>query len=189
MDRGAWWATVHRAAKSRTRLKQLSKNNDSCIYRRRQWHPTPVLLPGKYHGWRSLVGYSPWDCKESDTTEQLQWCSQGSSEKQMGTSPLFAIHREEGGVVFPWEPEEMRCSGWTVREEKGGKFLFPPLLVLWRRIINDWMMGRKSTLLTTYSNANVILKIPSQTQPEIICNLGMLWTVQLTQLTFIVNMD
>ena len=27
---------------------------------RRQWHPTPVLLPGKSHGWRSLVGYSPW---------------------------------------------------------------------------------------------------------------------------------
>ena len=29
-------------------------------YRRRQWHPTPVLLPGKSHGWRSLVGCSPW---------------------------------------------------------------------------------------------------------------------------------
>ena len=30
------------------------------IYQRRQWHPTPVLLPGKSHGWRSLVGCSPW---------------------------------------------------------------------------------------------------------------------------------
>ena len=30
--------------------------------RRRQWHPTPVLLPGKFHGRRSLVGYSPWGC-------------------------------------------------------------------------------------------------------------------------------
>ena len=39
--------------------------------RRRQWHPTPVLLPGKSHGQRSLVGYSPWDCKESDMTELL----------------------------------------------------------------------------------------------------------------------
>ena len=28
--------------------------------RRRRWHPTPVLLPGKSHGWRSLVGYGPW---------------------------------------------------------------------------------------------------------------------------------
>ena len=32
------------------------------LSRRRQWHPTPVLLPGKSHGWRSLVGYSPWGC-------------------------------------------------------------------------------------------------------------------------------
>ena len=37
---------------------------------RRQWQPTPVLLPGESHGWRSLVVYSPWGCKESDTTEQ-----------------------------------------------------------------------------------------------------------------------
>ena len=40
---------------------------------RRQWHPTPVLLPGKSHGRRSLVGCSPWGCKESDTTEQLHF--------------------------------------------------------------------------------------------------------------------
>ena len=38
---------------------------------RRDWQFTPVLLPGKAHGQRSLVGYSPWDCKESDMTEQL----------------------------------------------------------------------------------------------------------------------
>ena len=37
----------------------------------RKWQPTPVFLPGKYHGQRSLVGYSPLDHKESDTTEQL----------------------------------------------------------------------------------------------------------------------
>ena len=35
--------------------------------RKRQWHPTPVLLLGKSHGWRSLVGCSPWGHKESDT--------------------------------------------------------------------------------------------------------------------------
>ena len=37
---------------------------------RRQWHPTPVLLPGKSHGRRSLVGCSPWGCWGSDTTER-----------------------------------------------------------------------------------------------------------------------
>ncbi|XDA89852.1 hypothetical protein R6Z07M_019459 [Ovis aries] len=35
--------------------------------------PTPVLLPGKSHEWRSLVGCSPWGCKESDTTERLHF--------------------------------------------------------------------------------------------------------------------
>ena len=38
---------------------------------RRKWQPTPVILPGKSHGQRSLVDYSPWDRKELDTTEQL----------------------------------------------------------------------------------------------------------------------
>jgi len=32
------------------------------ILQRRQWHPTPVILPGKSHGWRSLEGCSPWGC-------------------------------------------------------------------------------------------------------------------------------
>ena len=42
---------------------------------RRKWQSTPVLLPGKSHGWRSLIGYSPWGRKESDTTEQLHFFS------------------------------------------------------------------------------------------------------------------
>ena len=36
---------------------------------RRQWHPTPVLLPGKLHGRGSLVGFSPWGREELDMTE------------------------------------------------------------------------------------------------------------------------
>ena len=40
---------------------------------RRKCQPTPGLLPGKSHGWRSVVGYSPWGCKELDTTEQLHF--------------------------------------------------------------------------------------------------------------------
>ena len=38
---------------------------------RRKWQPTPILLPGESHGWRSLAGYSPWGRKESDMTERL----------------------------------------------------------------------------------------------------------------------
>ena len=40
---------------------------------RRKWQPTPVLLPGKSHRRRTLVGYSPWGRKELDTTEQLHF--------------------------------------------------------------------------------------------------------------------
>ena len=42
---------------------------------RRKWQPTPVLLPGKFHGQRSLVGSSPWGRKESDTTVRLHLTS------------------------------------------------------------------------------------------------------------------
>ena len=40
---------------------------------RRKWQPTPVFLPGESHGQRSLVGYSPWGRKESETTERLHF--------------------------------------------------------------------------------------------------------------------
>ena len=38
---------------------------------RKEWPPTPVFLPGKFHGQKSLGGYSPWSHKESDMTGQL----------------------------------------------------------------------------------------------------------------------
>ena len=40
---------------------------------RRKWQPTLVFSPGKSHGWRILVGYSPWGCKELDRTERLHF--------------------------------------------------------------------------------------------------------------------
>ena len=46
---------------------------DYTVCWRRQWHPTPVLLPGKSHGRRSLVGCRPWGREESDTTERLHF--------------------------------------------------------------------------------------------------------------------
>ena len=44
------------------KVMSLLLNMLSRLVQRRQWHPTLVLLPGKPHGWRSLVGYSPWGC-------------------------------------------------------------------------------------------------------------------------------
>ena len=48
------------------------KESDMTL-RRRQWHPTPVLLPGNSHGRRSLVGCSPWGREKSDTTERVHF--------------------------------------------------------------------------------------------------------------------
>ena len=84
-DWGAWWAAVYGVTKSQTRLKQLSSSKAGSMFcgtlpgtgnidvhcGNLPWHPTPVLWPGKSHGWRSLVGYSPWGREESDMTERL----------------------------------------------------------------------------------------------------------------------
>ena len=59
--------------------KYGSLNLESFTYScwRRQWHPTPVLLPGKSHGWRSLVGYSPWRRVGHDWTTSLSLSCSG----------------------------------------------------------------------------------------------------------------
>ena len=68
MDREAWWATVHRVAESWTRLSDITFTFHFHALEEK-WQPTLVFLPGECHGQRSLVGYSPWGCKESEMTE------------------------------------------------------------------------------------------------------------------------
>ena len=58
------------------------------MYRKRQWHPTPVLLPGKSHARRGLVGCSPWGREESHTTERLTFHFSFSSIGEGNGSPL-----------------------------------------------------------------------------------------------------
>ena len=66
---GKGWAESQGNSTDTTKLFKKINN----LYRRRQWHPTPVLLPGKPHGRRSLVGCSPWGREESDTTDRLHF--------------------------------------------------------------------------------------------------------------------
>ena len=63
------------------------------IYGRRQWHPTTILLPGKSHGWRSLVCCSPWGCQESDMTERPHF---HALEKEMVTHSSVLAWRVPG---------------------------------------------------------------------------------------------
>ena len=61
---------------------------------RRKWQPTPVLLPGKSHRWRSLVGYSPWGHKESDTTERLHFSSDFFTDARRLWNNVFKVLRK-----------------------------------------------------------------------------------------------
>ena len=64
----------------------------SLIFDSSAWQPTPVFLPGESHGRRSLVGYCPWGCKESDATERLHFHF------------LFHINQEETDTRIAIQP-------------------------------------------------------------------------------------
>ena len=69
------------------------------VYRRRQWHPTPVLLPGKSYGQRSLAGCSPWGCEESDRTARLHFHFSFSCIGEGSGNPLqYSCLGEPGGL-------------------------------------------------------------------------------------------
>ena len=81
---------------------------------RRQWHPIPVLLPGKSHGWRSLVGCSPWCREESDTKERLHFHFSLSCIGEGNGNPLQCSCQEnprDGGAW--WAAVSGVSQGWT----------------------------------------------------------------------------
>ena len=84
------------------------------------WQPTPVLLPGKFHGWRSLVGYSPWDWKSQTRLSNFTFFSHLSQTIEKGTwyiCPLgHSISRERkhisantGDDIEPHFLEDVSC--------------------------------------------------------------------------------
>ena len=85
-------------------------------FRRKQWHPAPLLLPGKSHGRSSLVGCNAWGCKESDTTERLHFHFSLSCIGERNGNPL-------------------QCSSWRIpgTGEPGGL----PSMGL-HRVRHDW---------------------------------------------------
>ena len=79
---------------------------------RRKWQPTPVFLPGKSHGQRSLVGYGLWGCKELDMTEQLNL--QRSSD--LSASLVVQLVKNLPAMWETW----VGSLGWEDPLEKGG---------------------------------------------------------------------
>ena len=90
--------------------------------RRRAWQPTPSVLPGESHGQRSLVGYSPQGCKESDMTEATQHACRGYGRKQSTSSKLasnhiFVSHLAGAGKVIL----QLHEKAWGFQDEWGAK--------------------------------------------------------------------
>ena len=69
---------------------------------RRQWHPTPVLLPGESHEWRGLLGCSPWCRQELDTTEWLHFDFSLSCIGEGNGNPLQCSCLENPGDGGAW---------------------------------------------------------------------------------------
>ena len=88
--------------------KEIEENNrmgkTRDLFWRRQWQATPVLLPRKSHGWRSLVGCSPWGRQELDTTKRLHF---HALEKEMATHSSVLAWRIPGMV----EPGRLPSMG------------------------------------------------------------------------------
>ena len=84
---------------------------------RRQRQPTPVLLPGKSHGQRSLAGYSPWGCKESDTTEHTCKLSLYSLSVAISWNSAWSIVATQklpvGWIMNEKEQKTPKCWEWT----------------------------------------------------------------------------
>ena len=124
--------TSDRKAQTNFLANPIEYTSLSLKYWRRQWHPTPVLLPGKSHGWRSLVGCSPWRGEESDMTEPLHFHFSLSYIGEGNGNPLQCScleHPRDGGawwaalygVAQSWKQlKELRSSSCFLHVGKGG---------------------------------------------------------------------
>ena len=125
-------------------LYYISTNNGE-----RKWQPTPVFLPGESHGQRSLVGYSPWGCKEVDMTEAetpILWPPHakswligkdsdagrdwGQEEKEMTEDEMAGWHHWPDGPESEWTPGDgdgqgglACCDSWGRKESDTTEWL------------------------------------------------------------------
>ena len=84
------------------------------FFQRRQWQPTPLLLPGKSHGWRSLVGCNPRGCWESDTTEWVHFHFSLSCTGEGNGNPLqySCLENPRNGGTW-WASVYGVAQSWT----------------------------------------------------------------------------
>ena len=91
------------------------------MFWRRKWQSTSGLLPEKSHGQRSLVGYSPWSRKESDTTERLHFTSLLLTVAQLVKNPpaMWGPGFDPWIGKIPWKRERLLTPVFSPGEFHG----------------------------------------------------------------------
>ena len=133
----------------------------NCISRRRQWHPTSVLLPGKSHGRRSLEGCSPWGRWGLDTTERLHFHFSLSCIGEGNGNPLQCSCLENPRDRGAWEAavygvsQSQTLLKWLSSSSSSG------ILIKMKKVLNITNMfkfhtplfyGRRINLINSYLN-------------------------------------
>ena len=119
----------------------------------RKWKPIPVFLPGEFHGQRSLVGYSPWNCKKGDTTEHAHTHTHTHTQSTDYLSSyilkLYTTRKMKLSVVPSYHPSPWFCPG-----------LIP--LVLWvRKAFRNFISNkykRENSIIFTISRDRIVWK-------------------------------
>jgi len=140
-----------------SRLNYIPLYSSSIYFWRRQWHPTPVLLPGKSHGQRSLVGCSPWGCKESDMTEQLHFHFSLSCIGEGNGSPLqcSCLENPRGRGVWWAASYGVAQSQTRLKRLSSSSIYFVYLF------IHRWIPGHCFYLLAIINNATMNIGVQS----------------------------
>ena len=146
------------------------------------WHPTPVLLPGKSHGWRSLVDSSPWGRKESDTTERLHFhfslaCIGEGNGNPLQCSCLENPRKGEPGGLLSMGSQSLirlkrlssssihECESWSIKKAEHQRIdAFE--LWFWTRLLRVPWTARRSNqsilkeISPEYSLEGLMMKLP-----------------------------
>ena len=135
------------------------QSNDMFPLWRRKWQPTPVFLPGKSHGWRSLAGYSPWGHKELDTTKQLHFffhfntCSVTSPPPNFFSSPLVLL-RLHLGTLYTHSPFPSLSPSNFGQVPICTLYVWYHTCTLWKHMVikNNWTVANHIPNIITLSN-------------------------------------